>query len=121
MSIENTLERIAAALENLAAGTAPQEVQAVVAETPVKPIGRPKKEVKEKVVEEGKESQPTSAITIEVLRSRARQLGEINREEAVAIVKGFGVATLGDIPVEKYEAAYNQFDTKIVELEKEVL
>lgn len=134
MSIENTLERIANALEKIAnKSEAKQEQAAEVAKftaqlesvsEPVatKSTGRPKKEKEVKEPIGTVLATPTtSSITIEVLRARARQLGELDRPSAVAIVTGFGVPTLGDIPVDKYEAAYALFDTKVIELTPEVL
>lgn len=138
MSIENTLERIANALEKIANKSEIKQEQAAevakytaqleavsepVAPTPItKSTGRPKKEkeVKEPIAE-AVVAQPTSAITLEVLRARARQLGELDRPSAVAIVTSFGVATLGDIPQDKFEEAYAAFDRVLLARESEVL
>ncbi len=122
MSIEKNIERIADALEILA-GIKPlmlhaQEPEPEVVAEPIKSMGRPKKEkVEKEVTIPTPAAENTSSITIEVLRARARQLGELDRPAAVAIVTGFKVPTLGDIPPDQFESAYRLFDAKIIELQ----
>jgi len=112
MTIESALERIAEALETIAAGdgvyapaTPPEKAP------PKKAAGKPAKETIGKVAEE-----PDDGITKDQVRDKLQQLQKATTPaQAKSILKGHGASTIGNLPVSKYAQVIAQCEKLLAE------
>ena len=142
MTIEASLDRIAAALERLAEIKAGSKA-AVAAETPdaPKPRGRQKKEPEAPKAEAPKtetvqaeapktetvQAQPAPAAAVaeppfeyDVLKAEVLHLankGAEGRERTAALLKEFGAAKAIDVPVERWNELLGRFQKESAELD----
>lgn len=111
MTIESTLERIADALETIAAAggaVAPiagnEKPSAKKAAPNKKIIGKPTPEPEE------------GDITKEQVRAKLQELQKATTPaQAKSILKGHGASTIGNLPASKYQQVIDQCDAKLAE------
>lgn len=123
MTIEKTLERIAGALENLAATVAENRAPAGWIE-PDKPgtySGEeepPKKSSGKKPAEKrvGTEDVGDPDYTKEMVRAKLQELQKATTPaQAKSILKSHGASTIGNLPASKYKQVIDECDVKLAE------
>lgn len=111
MTIEATLERIAAALESIAAGggtVAPAEDK----KAPPKKAAN-KKSTNKRV---GTEDVGDPEYTKEMVRAKLQELQKATTPaQAKSILKSHGASTIGNLPASKYKQVIDECDAKLEE------
>jgi len=111
MTIEKTLERIAAALETIAAGGDTVAAPAAEEAPPKKPSG---KKADEKRV--GTEDVGDPDYTKEMVRAKLQALQKATTPaQAKSILKSHGASTIGNLPASKYKQVIDECDAKLDE------
>ena len=114
MTIESTLERIAEALETIAAtysGTAAPEKAPPKKASTKKAAAKPDKETVGKVDED-----PGDGITKDQVREKLQELQKATTPaQAKSILKGHGASTIGNLPASKYAQVIEQCDKLLAE------
>ena len=116
MTIEKTLERIAAALETIAAGGGTIDLR------PVNPAEEeeapPKKSTGKKPAEKrvGTEDVGDPDYTKEMVRAKLQELQKATTPaQAKSILKSHGASTIGNLPASKYKQVIDECDVKLAE------
>ncbi len=111
MTIEATLERIAAALETIAAGGG---TVAAPAEEKAPPKKSSTKKSNEKRV--GTEDVGDPEYTKEMVRAKLQELQKATTPaQAKSILKSHGASTIGNLPASKYKQVIDECDVKLAE------
>jgi len=112
MTIESTLERIAAALETIAAGGG--TVAAPAAKDEKAPPKKSSKKSTEKRVGTPDEGDPE--YTKEMVRAKLQELQKATTPaQAKSILKSHGASTIGNLPASKYKQVIDECDVKLAE------
>jgi hypothetical protein len=117
MTIEATLERIAAALESIAAGGG-TVAPAAERDDPKPEKAPPKKSSTKKSAEKriGTEDVADPDYTKEMVRAKLQELQKATTPaQAKSILKSHGASTIGNLPASKYKQVIDECDKKLEE------
>lgn len=113
MTIEATLERIAAALESIAAGGGTVAPAADKKAPPAKKASTKKASTNKRV---GTEDVGDPEITKEMVRAKLQELQKATTPaQAKSILKSHGASTIGNLPASKYGQVIDECDAKLAE------
>lgn len=113
MTIEATLERIAAALESIAAEGGTVAAPAAEKKAPSTKKASTKKAAEKRI---GTEDVGDPEFTKEMVRAKLQELQKATTPaQAKSILKGHGATTIGNLPASKYQQVIEECDAVLEE------